>query len=163
MDNLKITDGIDISDEIHKKKIIYKLSRKFSFQKVYYISIMNSPTSNEDNQVDNMSRVQFERKTTRRHACVIANNKKDEQKPSSLIEIDELMNYNDKDSTAEIDDPQNNESCKICYSKMSSVTFNPCSHKCACAKCSIKVLRYQKKCPLCRQEVESYALDKENH
>lgn len=121
---------------------------------------MDEVLANQNTQPELMDRVKFNRKTTRRNACLLSNNKKEEQSADSLIDIGELMNFEDKDSLSEIPEGEHDTTCNICLAKVSCITFNPCLHKCACAKCSIKILRYQKKCPLCRKEVDSYSLDK---
>ena len=42
-------------------------------------------------------------------------------------------------------------SCAICLDAPLTHVFVPCGHMCACQECSKKVIRKQRKCPICKQ------------
>ena len=41
--------------------------------------------------------------------------------------------------------------CAICLDAPRTHVFVPCGHMCACQECSSKVIRKQRKCPICKQ------------
>jgi hypothetical protein len=69
-----------------------------------------------------------------------ASTTKDETQPK------EKPGQNTKEAT-----PEEDNECKVCMDDAASVAFIPCGHVAVCKKCSTQL----KKCPICRQDIQS--------
>ena len=43
----------------------------------------------------------------------------------------------------------------ICLDKEITHTFTPCGHMCVCDNCAGELIKTKKKCPMCRNNIES--------
>jgi len=48
--------------------------------------------------------------------------------------------------------------CKICFERPVDTVLFPCSHICLCSKCTVAVVKKNKKCPICRSTIERSTL-----
>lgn len=65
-----------------------------------------------------------------------------------------IQNHNEIDSNA-VDAIPNRYECIICLTAERSCLFTPCNHVCCCLSCAQKVQTLQRKCPICRVNVQS--------
>lgn len=52
---------------------------------------------------------------------------------------------------ADIEASENDKECIICMTNKKQVVFNPCGHYNTCFECTDKIVKGDKKCPVCRK------------
>eukprot|EP00026_Physarum_polycephalum_P007220 Phypoly_transcript_07277.p1 GENE.Phypoly_transcript_07277~~Phypoly_transcript_07277.p1 ORF type:complete len:507 (+),score=93.38 Phypoly_transcript_07277:66-1586(+) len=53
---------------------------------------------------------------------------------------------------------EENRLCKVCFERPIGTVLSPCSHCCLCVECTTAVEKKNKKCPICRNDIEKSTL-----
>ncbi|KAG8186982.1 hypothetical protein JTE90_005754 [Oedothorax gibbosus] len=64
---------------------------------------------------------------------------------------------NNSNETGDVTPPkyfETGSNCIVCCENPSTVKFVPCLHSCLCSNCYRTYLKYDRKCPLCRIEID---------
>ena len=85
-----------------------------------------------------------------------------EEKERAVVEKEEALAEKEKEKERalakkekEIKTVQESQLCAICMDNKKNTVFYPCGHLCCCENCWEELKRSTKRCPICRNNIQS--------